>query len=248
MEEECTSILLNKTFPTINFREARQLLVKPIGSNWVYKTKHNPDRTIRYKACLVIEGYKQTDIGETYAPVGKLTTFRYLISLVRKYGLNIDHLYVVTAFLNSEVDDDDIYMILPEGWPEGLHTPTIIVRLKKALYCVKQAPRLWHNDINTILLSLEFKLSLADPNLYRRSDGILMLLYLDDISMLYPEEATQAAIEVKARLSEKYKITNLSLARQFLGIEIHREDNSTGTGSGSAFSLGQKTLITTILE
>jgi len=150
----------------------------------------------------------------------------------------------VTAFLNPEVDDDDIYMTLPEGWPEGLNAPTIVVRLKTAHYGLKQAPRLWHNDINTFLLSLEFTQSLADPNLYLRSNGILMLLYVDDISMFYPEDATKAEIEVKARVSEKYKITNPGPAHQFLGIEIHREENGTSTG----ISLGQKAFITTILK
>jgi len=115
MEEECTSILLNNTFITIKSREARQLRVKPFGSKQVYKTKRNPDGTIRYKARRVIEGYEHTDFGETYAPVGKLTTSRYLIFLVGKYGWNIDHLHVVTAFLNPEVDDNDIYITLPEG-------------------------------------------------------------------------------------------------------------------------------------
>jgi hypothetical protein len=56
MEEECTSILLNNTFTTVNSWEARQLQVKPIGSKWVYKTKHNPDSTIRFKARQVIKG------------------------------------------------------------------------------------------------------------------------------------------------------------------------------------------------
>ena len=116
-------------------------------------------------------------------------------------------------------------MTLPEGWTEGLNTPSIIVRLKKALYGLKQAPLLWHNDINAVLLSLKFGQSQADPNLYLRSDGILMLLYVDNISMLYPQDATKAVIEVKARLSEKYMITNLGLAHQFLGIEYHREEN-----------------------
>jgi hypothetical protein len=86
MEEECTSILLNSTFTTVNSREARQLRVKPIGSKWVYKTKHNPDGTIWYKACQVIKGYEQMDFGETYAPVGKLITFQYLISMVGKHA------------------------------------------------------------------------------------------------------------------------------------------------------------------
>ena len=118
MEEECTSTVLNNTFTTIDSREARQLRVKLIRSKWVYKTKHNPKGTIRYKSRLVVKGYEQTDFGETYAPVGKLTTFRYLISLVGKHGWNIDQLDVVTAFLNPEVNHDDINITLSEGWPE----------------------------------------------------------------------------------------------------------------------------------
>jgi hypothetical protein len=213
-----------------------------IGSKWVYKTKHNPDGSTRYKARLVIKVYEQTDFDETYAPFGKLTTFRYLISLIGKYGTgwNLDHIDVVTAFLNPKIDDDDIYMTLPEGWPECSNAPKIVVRLRKALHGYKQALRLWHDDINTFLLSLGFTQSSANPNLYLRSDGILILLYVDDISILFPEAATKAAIEVKAKLSEKYKITNLGPVDQFLGIEIHYD--------GTGVSLGQKGYITTILR
>jgi len=133
MEKESTSILLNNTFSALNSREAQQLHVKPIGSKWVDKTKHNPDRSTQYKAWLVIKGYEETDFGETYARVGKLTTFRYLISLIVRYGWNMEHLDVVTAFLNPEIDNDDIYMTPPEGWPEGSNAPKIVVRLRQAL-------------------------------------------------------------------------------------------------------------------
>jgi hypothetical protein len=156
----------------------------------------------------------------------------------------MDHLDVVTAFLNPEIDDDDIYMTLPEGWPEGLNAPKIVVRLRKALYRLKQAPWLWYNDINAFLLSLGFTQSLVDPNLYLRSDGILIVLYVDDNSMSYPEAAAKPGIEVKVKLSEKYKITNLGPARQFVGIGIHR----TGTGDGTWVGLGQKAYIITILR
>jgi len=54
------------------------------------------------------------------------------------------------------------------------------------------------------------------------------------------ESASKAVIEVKAKLSEKYKITNLSAARQFLGIEIHHDDHG--------ISFGQLAFITTILK
>jgi len=92
---------------------------------------------------------------------------------------------------------------LPEGWPEGLNGKRIIVRLRKALYSLEQAPRLWHNNINAFLLSLGFTQSLADPNLYLRSCGIQILLYDDNISMPYPDAAAKAAIEIKHNLSEK---------------------------------------------
>ena len=82
----------------------------------------------------------------------------------------------------------------------------------------------------------------ADPNLYIRGDGILILLYVDDISMTYPEAPTKAVIEVKAKLSEKYKITILGPARQFLGVGIHRDDIGIG------ISLGPKAFINTIFK
>jgi hypothetical protein len=60
--------------------------------------------------------------------------------------------------------------------------------------------------------------------------------------MSYPEATTKAAIVLKAKLSEKYKITNLGRSRHFLSIEIYRDENGTG------ISLSQKSYITTILK
>ena len=76
------------------------------------------------------------------------------------HDLAIDHLKVVTAFLNPEVDDLDLYMEVPMGWDDGNHgseiTAGMVAQLKKALYGLKQAPRLWYGDINNFLHSLGF--------------------------------------------------------------------------------------------
>jgi len=114
-------------------------------------------------------------------------------------------------------------MTLPEGCPEGFNTLKIIVRLKKALYGLKQAPRLWHDDTNAFLPPLRFTMSSANPNLYLHSDWILILLYVDNISISYPEVATKAAIEVQVKLLEIYQITNLGPACKFLGIKMHHD-------------------------
>ena len=58
----------------------------------------------------------QPDWEETYAPVGKLTTFRYLTSLAAGYRLAINHLDAVTALLNPHVDEPELYIEIANGW------------------------------------------------------------------------------------------------------------------------------------
>ena len=53
--------------------------------------------------------------GETYAPVGKLTAFRYLASLAARHGLTVDHLNVLTTFLNPHVGGPELCMEVPDG-------------------------------------------------------------------------------------------------------------------------------------
>lgn len=62
----------------------------------------------------MIKGYEQTDVGQTFAPVAKLVSFRMMLALGALNGWEIDHMDVVTAFLNLPVNDD-IYMLMPEG-------------------------------------------------------------------------------------------------------------------------------------
>ena len=213
-----------------------------------------PNRSIRHKARLVIKGYMQSDWGETYAPVGKFTTSRYLASLATGYGLATDHMDVVTTFLNPHVDGPELCMEIPKGWDSGndggntIGAGTII-RLNKALYGLKQAPRLWYKDIDTFLQSLSFTQSRAGPSLYIYREGtalVLLLLYVNDISMACPRNAVAVVKNIKAKLADKYRITNLGTARQFLGIEI-----TSGIAEGTnrhTISLGQRAFIDPILK
>jgi hypothetical protein len=90
-------------------------------------------------------------------------------------GWKIDHLDVKTAFLNPQIDRDNVFMTLPDGI-ETIY-PSLAgstVRLPKALYGLKQAPKLWYDNINEFLLSLQFTNSTTDPNLYVK-EGVLLL-------------------------------------------------------------------------
>ena len=241
MRQEWNSILENQTFKA--FEEGGELTpigcdlpgttgtplsypatAKPISSKWVYKTKRNPDGSVRFKSRLVIRGFQQVegvDYGDTYAPVSKLTTFRLLISLAAQYGWVVDHLDVVTAFLNPKIDREHVYMVLPPGleWLDPRFSPSGIVLLLKALYGLKQAPRLWYDEINRFLLSIGLRQSPTDPNLYVGS-GVLLLLYVDDIILVHT--SPNGGEPTKRQLLEKYKMTDLGKACRLLGVEIYQ--------------------------
>jgi len=96
----------------------------------------------------------------------------------------------------------------------------------KSTLGLKQAPHLWYRRINAFLLSLDFVKSEADQNLYiRNKSSILLLLYVDNVLLTYPPQATKEAEEIKTALAATYKITSLGSTRQFLGIEIYRNKN-----------------------
>ena len=98
--DKCNSILQNETTSLAQAQFGK----RPIESKWAFKTKRIPDGSTRFIARLVIKGYEQMDYGETYAPIGKLTTIRLLISHAAQNNWKIDHLNVVTAFLNHDID------------------------------------------------------------------------------------------------------------------------------------------------
>jgi hypothetical protein len=271
MREEWHSILLNNTFEAATTASStgsqrHEPTSKPISSKWVFKKKRNADNSTRYKARLVIRGFEQIDgSSDTYAPVGKLTTLRYMLALAAQHNWNIQHLDVVTAFLHPEVDED-VYMKLPTGveWLDPVLSRTCNwVKLKKALYGLRKAPKLWFDVINGFLLSLGFKQSEADPNLYSKQgttgskqgttgskqgttgsaqDDIHLLLYVDDILLFYPQNDAGKcdAKLVTNALMARFKMKDLGAARQFLGLEISRDSDGT-------ISLGQEKYVNDII-
>jgi len=138
-------------------------------------------------ALLVIKGYEQTEFVETFAPVAKLVTLRMVLALSTLHGWEIDHMDIVTAFLNPPVNRD-IYMFLPDAidWLDSAKpVNTIFCKLNKALYGLKEAPRLWYDHIDEFLQSINFRMSTDDSNLYISTDGELLLLrYVDDLLLL----------------------------------------------------------------
>ena len=96
----------------------------------------------KYKARLVVKGYKQReglDYFDTYSSVTRITSIRMLIAIAAMYKLEIHQMDVKTAFLNGDLEEE-IYLEQPEGFIV-LGQEQNICRLIKSLYGLKQAPK-----------------------------------------------------------------------------------------------------------
>ena len=88
-----------------------------IDSKLVFKRKTESNGDEKFKARLVIRGFKDRNIyelRETYAPVSRIALVRTVIAIINKYNLDVIQLDVKTAFLHGVIDEE-IYMEIPEG-------------------------------------------------------------------------------------------------------------------------------------
>lgn len=203
-----------------------------IDSKWVFKKKLESDGSIRFKARLVIRGFKDRnvyDLKETYAPVSRLPVVRSLLAIINKYNLIAFQLDVNTAFLNG-ILDEEIYMELPDGLEvDEQIKSTKVCKLKRALYGLKISPKKWNQRFTEEMLKLGLENDLHEPCLFTwRKEGkmAVVLLYVDD--MIIAGNDKEILNNIKRSLSEAFKMKDLGEPKNFLGISIERnkEENT----------------------
>lgn len=137
----------------------RPIYKTPITAKWIYKIKKDPTGNVaKLKARIVARGFQQTEgvtFSEIFAPVVRWSTIRTILALVAKSSWPIRQMDVITTFLNGELSDE-IYMEILEGFP-GAGDPAKVCYLKRALYGLRQAPRVWYDKINSWLQQQDLK-------------------------------------------------------------------------------------------
>jgi hypothetical protein len=125
MVEEMTTLDKNEAWDLVELSTGRN----PIGNKWVFKKKLNAEGKVeKYKARLVAKGYSQVegiDFGEIFSLVSKLTSIRFMLSVVVAFDFEVEQMDVKTTFLHGDLEEE-IYMKQPEGF---------VVKGKKELVC-----------------------------------------------------------------------------------------------------------------
>ena len=102
---------------------------------------------------------------------------------------------------------------------------TMVCKLKKSLYGLKQARRQWYKKFDSFMMSQEYKRTFADHCVYvwRFHDDkfIILLLYVDD--MLIVGQDANLIQKLKMELSKTFIMKDLGSAKHILGMEILRD-------------------------
>lgn len=217
--DEYNSLLVNNTWDLVDLPENR----KAIPCKWVFKTKRDGDGAIeRRKARLVIKGFAQRqgiDYEETFSPVVRYNSLRYLLSLAAEFDLDIDQFDAVSAFLQGDVEEE-IFMTQPEEFAKD----SKVCRLNKAIYGLKQASRQWNKKLDHALKEIGFHQSSMDPCIYYRINGRMrtyIAIYVDD-SMVFSNDHELKKFLV-TELFRRFEMKYLGEAKFCLGLRITRD-------------------------
>ena len=100
-----------------------------VGGRWHFKLKLNPDgSTNKHKARYIAKGYTQTkgvDYNDTYAPTGRLESFRILVSVAAAKGWSIEQMDAIAASLKSDLPKE-IFLVLPKGYHDETHNGKVV--------------------------------------------------------------------------------------------------------------------------
>lgn len=223
MERELKAQMDNRTWELVELPAPKQSL----ACKWVFRTKRDANGKIKgHKARLVVKGFAQrrgVDYEETFSPVVRYSSIRYLISLAAEHNLDIDQMDAVSAFLQGDLEEE-IYMSQPPGFSDGTSK---VCRLRKSIYGLKQASRIWNQKLDAVLKGFGLIQSKFDSCVYFKITGkcmIIVAVWVDDLLIFSNNKKLKN--QVKLQLTRSFKMTDLGEAKSFLGLQLTRDRQS----------------------
>jgi hypothetical protein len=120
------------------------------------------------------------DYTETFSPVAKFDSIKTLLSIVAVEDLALTQFDVKIAFLHGLLDEE-IYMVQPPYFEDATR-PNHVYRLRKSIYRLRQASRVWNRRFTEFLAKHHLVATPHDPCVYRSTiqSPILLAIFVDD--------------------------------------------------------------------
>ena len=224
---EIKSIRDMGTYDPDDTLDETQMKISKIGmSKIVFTKKCHPDGSFdKYKSRIVFRGDRWYDLyaNKTYAGTVMSETVRLLLSVAATEDMEIQSLYVKTAFLYGDVPEGQyIYMRRPAGLTDA-DMPAVI-RLRKCLYGLPHAPATFRKHSDAVLRSLDFTPTVSDPRLYVKLNGdgtkVYIAVHVDDFGIAASNKTLMK--EAIAQIKSIYQCVEGDLDF-YLGMKVVRD-------------------------
>jgi hypothetical protein len=212
---EWTTLLAKGTFEEVSTGDKAK---EALPLTWVFKYKFDEGGYLsKFKARVCVRGDLQMTEKETYSATLAAASFRLLMIIVAAFDLEMIQLDAINAFLNSKIDDEEIYIRFPNGYEKANR----LLRLLRGLYGLKRSPLLWFEELTGTLKSLGF-MEINSMHCVMANHVAIILFYVDDIIFLFQESMRTQVMHIIEKLQEKYPLHSLPKANWFLGVRILR--------------------------
>ena len=111
-----------------------------------------------------------------------METIQVLLAHAALERWQVHHMDLKSAFLNGELEEE-VYVIQPNGYVKK-GKEHLVIKLNKALYRLKQAPRAWYTRLDKCLRSLDYMRSSHEHAVYFKRSGtshLIIGVYVDDL-------------------------------------------------------------------
>ncbi|XBI52261.1 hypothetical protein VPH35_034653 [Triticum aestivum] len=122
------------------------------------------------------------DFDEVFASVARLESACLLLALAAHEGWPIHHMDVKSAFLNNDMKEE-VDVKQPPGFVV-VDREHKVLKLRKALYGLQQAPRAWNAKLDATLVDTGFRRCNSEHAIYPHGSGrelLLLGVYVDDL-------------------------------------------------------------------
>ena len=125
---------------------------KAISCRWVLVDKVQDDGSLKPKARLVVRGFQEAGLRDldTFSPTCSKSSWRVLLKVASYRGLAPITVDISTAFLQGGALQREVY-VRP---PQQLHAPGQLLKLRKAVYGLVDAPLYWYQALHKAMLSI----------------------------------------------------------------------------------------------
>ena len=142
---------------------------------------------------------------------------------------------IVTVFLYDYLKKN-IYVNQSDDFVKDF---TLVCKLQKALYELKQISRVWYEVIKEFLKRLRFISTIANQSMFVfENKQTFICVYIDNLFLF--DKNYKKFIVIKKKLIDRFKMTNLSAINHYLSIVIERKN--------ARISLNQSIYLRNVLE